>query len=117
LYLEVRRVEVRSHIQIAPASGSHLEMAVDSTLRDVSRQGATLLHATAIPVETRLALYLGGEADPIRALAVVTGSKGFADGSALVSVQFTAFVDPKARMADPSENGDGCSSGPYATAA
>lgn len=102
-----RRIEVRTPIQVAAAEGGTLGLPVPSTLRDISRTGATLLHSSVIPVGACLALFLGGEDEPLRILGVAIYSKRFADGTALVTLAYTGFIDPRSRQLFTPCNDDG----------
>lgn len=91
------RVEHRTTVHVALVEGGTILPPVVSTLRDLTPKGSTLRHPTALKPGSHVVYYLGGENNPIRVIGKVSHCKCFADGTALVGIQFTGFVDPRAR--------------------
>jgi hypothetical protein len=90
-----QRVEHRAPVRVSAISSGKVGQAGGSTLRDISPNGATLNHPGTVKPGTHLVLWV----EQVRLLTRVVHSKCFADGTAMVGLEFLGVMDPVRKIA------------------
>lgn len=90
------RVEFRSAVTVAMVEKGDVLDSIQSTLRDISPGGATLNHPHPLKPGSHMVLFV----ESIRLVAKVVHCKCFADGTAMVGLEFQGILDSQTRKAN-----------------